>query len=90
MLLLSFDPWKPEGHNAGDPALRFVNGRGRGGPRGLAHSVAKVLGGRTARPVIASPAIRHTRNELNRGRPSMANLFPKSILAALLIKQFGS
>jgi hypothetical protein len=52
--------------------------------------VAKVLGGRTAKPVIASPAIRHTGNELNRGPPSMANLFPESILAALLIKQLGA
>ena len=56
-------------------------------PRGLAHSVAKVLGGRTTKRVIASPAIRLTGNELECGRSSMANLFPKSIFAALLIQQ---
>ena len=48
-----------------------------GGPRGLAHSVAKVLRGRTAKRVIASPAICHTGNELNRGRSWMADPFLK-------------
>jgi hypothetical protein len=60
---------------------------GRGGPRGLAHGVAEVLEGRTAKRVMASPAICPTGNELNRGRPWMGKSVPKINLAAMLIKQ---